>query len=136
MRNLSKLSCVVSVVLAGAAYILMFITFMDAYLSDTQSVEITINTIGEARFELILLTIGVPFIFLGFKDYVVKTFEEVRMMPETNLTEKQLEHISELYSSILRSGAYTENAEDAEMVKAIVQTLDIMNIGTSARAFT
>lgn len=60
-------------------YTVFFAFFMKAYFHPTKSILITINTVGEAKLEFVLMIIGLPFVIY----FIKKTFTK-----HTNSIEK------------------------------------------------
>ena len=82
LSNLDKISLSIGYTIMVASYIGLYLIFLAAYLNPKMSVLITINTIGEANFELIMLTLSAPFIWVGSKRYFSKELwkvDEVRI---------------------------------------------------------
>ena len=67
--KLDPLSRIISWIIMVTSYIVLYLTFIVAYISPNMRVLVTINTYGEANLELILLTLAIPFIWYGSKDY-------------------------------------------------------------------
>ena len=61
------------------SYLVMFITFLDAYLHYSKSTLVTINTYGEANLELGLFIVSLPFVLLGSKDYLEYIIENIQL---------------------------------------------------------
>lgn len=69
--KLGAISRIVSWVIMTTSYLVLYLTFLVAYLSPNMAVLVTINDYGEANLELILLTLALPFIWYGGKDYLL-----------------------------------------------------------------
>jgi len=74
--NLDKLTRFISWAIMVSSYVVLYITFLRAYLSPNIAASITINGYGEANFELILLTLVAPFIWYGGNDYLLEVFRK------------------------------------------------------------
>ena len=74
--NLKELTRFVSWAIMTSSYIILYVTFLIIYLNPNMIISITINDLGEANLELIMLTLAAPFIWYGGKDYLLEVFRK------------------------------------------------------------
>ena len=72
MSKLSNASNVISFAVMVTSYLALCHVFLTAYLNPGMEIFVTVNTYGEANFELILLALSAPFIWYGSNRFLSK----------------------------------------------------------------